>query len=249
MNITVFIKSVFDTETNIKISSDKKSVDSSNVNYVINPYDEYAIEEALKIKEKLDGKVKIVCLGDEKAKEIVRKAIAMGADEGVLLKTDTVIVDSFKTAIALAMYAKENPADIYFFGKEAVDYNNSQVGSLFAQMLDLPAITNIVKFEINDNKATAHKEAGNNTEVVECSLPAVFTAQKGLNEPRYASLKGIMQAKNVAIDEKDATMVDSMIEIINVELPPERKPGKIIGEGPDTVPELVKLLKEEAKVL
>ena len=250
MKIVICMKRVPDTAAKIKVAASGKSIDSTGIEYVINPYDEYGIEEALRIKEKHgQGEVIILSLGSEKATSVIRNALAMGADRAILLKDESDNYDSFATANALAKVLKEINPDIIFFGKQAVDSDNSQVGSMVAQILNLPCVTVINKLEISDKKAIAHRQIEGGIEVVETNLPAVFTAQKGLNEPRYASLKGIMAAKKKSLEEKTPEKVDSRIEIINMELPPMRKAGKIVGEGADAVPELLKLLQFEAKVL
>ena len=250
MKIVVCMKRVPDTAAKIRIASSGKSIDPAGIDYVINPYDEYGIEEALRIKEKLgQGEVIILTLGSEKAAPVIRNALAMGADKAILLKDESDNHDSFSTAYALSKVLKEINPDIIFFGKQAVDGDNCQVGSMVAQILNLPCATVINKLEISGNKAVAHRPIEGGVEVIETTLPAIFTAQKGLNEPRYASLKGIMAAKKKSLEEKTPEKTEPRIEILRMELPPMRKGGKIIGEGAEAVPELVKLLQFEAKVL
>ena len=250
MKIVVCMKRVPDTAAKIRIASSGKSIDPAGIDYVINPYDEYGIEEALRIKEKQgQGEVIILTLGSEKAAPVIRNALAMGADKAILLKDESENHDSFSTAYALSKVLKEINPDIIFFGKQAVDDDNCQVGSMVAQILNLPCVAVINKLEISDRKAVAHRPIEGGVEVVETNLPAIFTAQKGLNEPRYASLKGIMAAKKKSLEEKAPEKTEPRIEILKMELPPMRKCGKIVGEGVEAVPELVKLLQFEAKVL
>ena len=250
MKIVVCMKRVPDTAAKIRIASSGKSIDPAGIDYVINPYDEYGIEEALRIKEKQgQGEVIILTLGSEKAAPVIRNALAMGADKAILLKDESENHDSFSTAYALSKVLKEINPDIIFFGKQAVDDDNCQVGSMVAQILNLPCVAVINKLEISDRKAVAHRPIEGGVEVVETNLPAIFTAQKGLNEPRYASLKGIMAAKKKSLEEKAPEKTEPRIEILKMELPPMRKGGKIVGEGVEAVPELVKLLQFEAKVL
>ena len=250
MKIVVCMKRVPDTAAKLRVGSSGKSIDSAGIEYVINPFDEYGIEEGLRIKEKLgQGEVIILTLGSEKAGPVIRNALAIGADRAILLKDESEDYDSFTTAHALSKALKEINPDIIFFGKQAVDDDNCQVGSMVAQLLNIPCVTVINKLEISDKKAVAHRQIEGGSEVVETSLPAVFTAQKGLNEPRYASLKGIMAAKKKSLEEKVPEKIESRIKILKMEPPPSRKAGKIVGQNVEAVPELVKLLQFEAKVL
>ena len=250
MNIVVCMKQVPDTETRIKIGSDGRSIDPTDVEWVVNPYDEYAVEEALQIKErKGEGEVVILSLGGERAATSIRSCLAMGADRGILLKTDAPFGDSYATASALTAVLKEMAFDIIFFGKQAVDDDNAQVSQLVAQMLDLPCVTVVTKLELENSKARAHREVEGGTEIVETSLPAVFAAEKDLNQPRYASLKGIMTAKKKPIEEKDIQLEPSKIEVVEMLKPPPRPEGRVVGEGKEAVPELVRLLQDEAKII
>lgn len=249
MKIVVCISHVPDTATRIKVGSDGKTIDPAGVTYIINPYDEYAVEEALKMKEKsLADEVIVITLGSENSKETVRKALAMGADRGILLKDDSPR-DSFGVAKALAEEIKTQGAQLVFMGKQSVDYDNSIVGQMTAELLDFDCIPVCVMLEINGDKIIAEREIEGGREVVETSLPAIITCQKGLNEPRYASLKGIMAAKKKPIDEKVAAVYTPMSEIIRMHLPAGKQPGRIVGSDTAAVPELVRLLKEEAKVI
>lgn len=248
MKIAVCISHVPDTATKIKIGSDNKSIDPSDVSYVINPYDEIAIEEALKTKDKIGGEIVVISLGSEENKDSIRKALAMGVDSGVLLK-DSNFRDSHSLANALAEEIKSQGAELVFFGKQAVDFDNSIVGQLTAELLGYNCVSVVVEFNLEDSKIIASKEVEGGYEVVETKLPAVITAQKGLNEPRYASLKGIMAAKRKTIEEKDAAVFENKIEVLEMRKPQGKQAGKILGSDASVVPELVKLLKEEAKVI
>ena len=250
MKIVVCVKQVPDTETRIKIGADGRSIDTAEVEWVVNPYDEYAVEEALQIKERTgEGEVVIVSVGEERAATAIRSCLAMGADRGILLKSETPFGDAYAAASALAAVLKEVEFDILFFGKQAVDDDNAQVSSLVAQMLDLPCVTVVTKLKLADGKAVAHREVEGGTELVETSLPAVFTAEKDLNQPRYASLKGIMTAKKKQIEEKEPHLGDAKVEVIEMLKPPPRPAGRVVGEGKEAVPELVHLLRDEAKVI
>lgn len=250
MKIAVCVSHVPDTATRIKIGADRKSIDSNGVTYIINPYDEFAVEEALKIKEKVGGDslVYAISVGSDTSKETIRKALAMGVDEGILLKDDNQR-DSFGVAKALAEEIKSLGCELVFCGKQSVDYDNGITGQILAEMLTYNSVPVVVDFKLEGNKITAEREIEGGKEVVETELPAVITAQKGLNEPRYASLKGIMAAKKKVIAEKPAAASDNFTEVIDMSLPPSKQPGRILGTDSSAVAELVKLLREEAKVI
>lgn len=246
MNIIVCIKQVPDTETRIKIAGDKKSIDPTDVNWILNPYDEYAVEEALQIKERMgDTTVTVISVGSERTVSAIRSALAMGADEAVLIKTDQAL-DSLATAKALTAAIKEMPYDLILSGKQGVDDDNLQVGPMVAELLNIPCVTYISELKLENGKATVKREIEGGMEIVEAALPALFTAEKGLNEPRYPALRGIMMAKKKTIQEKQVAIDSPKIQIVNIEYPPTRKGGKIVGQGADAVPELVRMLREEA---
>ncbi|MGH7606786.1 MAG: electron transfer flavoprotein subunit beta/FixA family protein, partial [Gemmatimonadales bacterium] len=195
MKIAVCIKRVPDSETRVKIGAGGKGLDEAGVKYVLNPYDEFAVEEALQRKEKTGaGEVAVFCLGPAAAQETIRTALAMGADRGVLLQTDRIPADGFETARALAAELKGGGWDLIFFGKMAIDDYNHQVGPMVAELLDLPCVTAVAHLDIDGAKGVAEREIEGGLEVVEFPLPAVLTTDKGLNEPRYPALKGIMAA-------------------------------------------------------
>lgn len=248
MKIAVCISHVPDTATKIKIGNDGKSIDPTDVTYILNPYDEFAIEEALKTKEKVGGEVVIISLGQDSSKETIRKALAMGADSGILLK-DEGNRDSLSLANALASEIKAQGAELVFFGKQAVDFDNSITGQLTAEILGYNSVSVVISFNLDGNKIIAEREIEGGKEVVETSVPAVITCQKGLNEPRYASLKGIMAAKKKVIEEKNAANFENKSEIIQMNKPLGKQAGKILGNDSSAVKELVRLLKEEAKVI
>ena len=249
MKIVVCVSHVPDTATRIRVGSDGKSIDPAGVTFIINPYDEYAVEEALKTKEKLgSGEVVVVTVGSDNSKETIRKALAMGVDGGVLLKDEN-HRDSLGIAKALAEEIKAQGAQLVFMGKQSVDYDNSIVGQLTAELLEYNCVSVVVKLDIDGEKVIAEREIEGGREVVETSLPVIITCQKGLNEPRYASLKGIMAAKKKTIDEKSAVAYTPTSEVIGMRLPAGKQPGRIVGSDASAVPELVRLLKEEAKVI
>ena len=250
MKIAVCIKRVPDSETRVKISADATKLDEAGVKFVLNPYDEFAVEEALQRKEKAgSGEVAIFCLGPAAAQETIRTALAMGADRGVLLQSDAIPADGYVTAQAIAAELKSGAWDLILFGKMAIDDYNQQVGPMVAELLGLPCVTAVAHLEIDGAKGVAEREIEGGIEVVEFPLPAAITADKGLNEPRYPALKGIMAAKKKPLEVKPVQLGAGAIEIVALTPPPQRKDGKIVGEGAAAVPELVRLLREEAKVL
>ena len=248
MKIAMCVNHVPDTAAKINIADDKRNVSNDGLAFVVNPYDEFAIEEALKIREAAGGEVVVLSVGSESSKESIKKALAMGADSAVLL-TDDRPRDSFAIAKALAEEINSQEAELIFCGKQSVDYDNSSVGQILAAILDYNCVSVVVEFSLTENMITCEREIEGGREVVETSLPCVITTQKGLNEPRYASLKGIMAAKKKTIEEKAAIDCENNIEIIEMRKPSPKNPGKIVGTDATAVPELVKLLHEEAKVI
>ena len=252
MNIVVCIKRVPATDSRIKIAADGTSIDAAQIEWIISPYDEFAVEAALQMKEAAGGgEVTIVSLGLGETTKELRTCLAMGADKAILIKDDGANArDAASTANALAAAITPLNADLVLCGKQAVDRDQGQVGALLAACLSLPCVTEIRQLEIADGKANVERAGEDGTsETLEVTLPAVLTCTKGLNEPRYASLKGIMMAKKKPIDEQEPQLGDARITLSSLELPPERSAGKIVGEGAAAVPELVRLLREEAKVL
>ena len=249
MNIVVCINHVPDTETRIKVAADSVSIDRTGVNYMMSPYDEIAVEQGLRIRDAMKGSVTVVSVGSDASKETLRKALAMGVDRALLLKDDGVR-DSFAIAHALAAEIKPMSPDVVLFGKQSIDFDDAQIGTLVAEMLGLPSVAVVVKLELQgDGAVVCEREIEGGHEVVETRLPAVFLAQKGLNEPRYPSLKGIMAAKNKPIEEKPAAPAPVRVATIALRKPPAKNPGRIVGTDPSAIPELLRLLHEEAKVI
>ena len=249
VNIAVCIKQVPDTETKIKISGDKKWIEEGEINYILNPYDEFAVEEGLKIVEVHGGEVTIISVGPDRVTSTIRSALAMGATKAIHIKSETIPHDPMATAEALAEVLNEGNYDLILLGKQAIDDDHQQMGPILSEKLGIPAANVVTSLEVGSDKIKADRQIEGGFEKIECSLPAIVTAQRGLNEPRYASLKGIMAAKKIQIEEKTMTIPEDKIEILEINYPPEKPPGKIVGEGVDAVPELIRLLKEEAKVI
>jgi electron transfer flavoprotein beta subunit len=248
MKLAVCINHVPDTAAKINIAAGGMNIDKTGVTYIISPYDEFAIEECLRLKEKNGGDVTVISLGGDTHKESLRKALAMGVDKAVLLKDENVR-DSFAVARGLADYLKDISPDIVFFGKQSVDYDDGAVGVMVAEMLGLPSVSVVVKLDVTGGKAVAEREIEGGREILETTLPAVFTAQKGLNEPRYPSLKGIMAAKSKPIEERTLPAFSGKVTLVQMQKPPAKPAGRIVGTDASAVPELVRLLHEEAKVI
>lgn len=248
MKIAVCVNHVPDTEAKIKIGADARSIDRTGVNFMLSPYDEIAVEEALRIREKFKGEVIVLSLGGDSHKDTLRKALAMGADRAVLLKDDAVR-DSFAVAYGLAEELKALAPDVLLFGKQSIDYDDAQVGTLVAGLLGLPSVSVVTKMEIDGGAVVCEREIEGGKEVIETKLPAVFLAQKGLNEPRYPSLKGIMAAKSKPVEEKAPAAVEPRVDTVQLRKPAPKNPGRIVGTDTTAVAELIRLLHEEAKVI
>jgi electron transfer flavoprotein beta subunit len=250
VKIAVCVKRVPDTETRIKVAAGGKAIDEAGVKFILNPYDEFAVEEALRRREAAGGgEVVVLSLGPEVAQETIRTALAMGADRGVLLKSDARVLDPLVVARLLAGELRDGGFDLVLFGKLAVDDYNHAVGPMVAELLGLPCVTAVAALELKDRRGTAEREIEGGVEVVEFALPAVLTVDKGLNQPRYPALKGIMAAKKKPLDLKPVEVGAGRVEVLELALPPERKAGRVVGEGPDAVPALIEALRTEAKVL
>ncbi|GIN86817.1 electron transfer flavoprotein subunit beta [Heyndrickxia sporothermodurans] len=257
MNIFVLLKRTFDTEEKITISSGLINEDGAE--FIINPYDEYAVEEAIQVCDEHGGEVTVISVGNEEAEKQLRTALAMGADKAVLINTedDLEASDQFTTAKILAEYLKDKEADLIIGGNVAIDGGSGQVGPRVADLLGIPYVTTITKMEINGESVSIVRDVEGDSEVIETKLPVLVTAQQGLNEPRYPSLPGIMKAKKKPLDELeiddldlDEDDVQAKTKTIEVYLPPKKEAGKILeGELSVQVKELVELLHNEAKVV
>lgn len=250
MKIAVCVKRVPDMDVRFKIASDGASVDETGVKFDLNDFDAWAVEAALQLKEKAgSGEVAVLSLGPNSVQETIRKALSMGADRGIHLQADKIPFDSFSIASAIAAELKDGGYDLIMFGKLAPDSSNGVTGAIVAELLGMPCVTAISRLEIADGRGTAKREIEGAQEIVEFPLPAVLTVDEGLNAARYPSLKGIMAAKKKPLESKPAQLAEPKVKIEKLELPPDRAAGRIVGEGAAAVPELVKLLHTEAKVL
>ena len=228
MKVVVCVNHVPDTETKIKVAPDNVGIDKTGVNFMLSPYDEIAVEEGLRLRDKFKGEVVAISLGGEQNKETLRKALAMGVDKALLLKDDGVR-DSFAVAKALAEEIRTQSPDVVLFGKQSIDYDDAQVGTLVAEMLGLPSVAVVVKMDVQDGRVVCQREIEGGHETVETKLPAVFLAQKGLNEPRYPTLKGIMAAKSKPIEVKPAAAAEIRVETVQLKKPAPKNPGRILG--------------------
>jgi electron transfer flavoprotein beta subunit len=222
VRIAVCLKRVPDTTSKIVVGGDGRSIDEAGLKFVPNPYDEYAIEEALKQKEASgSGETVVISCGGDSTQETIRTALAMGVDRGVLLRC----------------------------GGSPDGLEIHQVGPMVADLLELPCVTSVAHLAITNGAVEAEREIEGGVEVATCTLPAVLTCEKGLNTPRLPSLKGIMAAKKKPLEVKDVTVGAGSLAVLGLSLPADRAPGRIVGEGPEAAPELARLLREEAKVI
>ncbi len=259
MKSLVCMKQVPDTETQIKVNSQGTGIVTEGIKYIINPYDEFSVEEALRLKEKFkQGEVVILTIGPDRCTESIRTALAMGADKGIHINDESLnSADPFVVAQALAAAASQVDYNVIFCGHRAIDDDFAEAGAMLAELLQIPQVTLVTKVEVSDDKTKAivERDVEGGKETVEVSLPCVLTSQKGLNEPRYASLPGIMKAKKKPIDKKTAAdlgiTAEARLESREYSMPPERKAGKKLEgmEPPDAAKELVRLLRNEAKVI
>ncbi|MFC7061590.1 electron transfer flavoprotein subunit beta/FixA family protein [Halobacillus seohaensis] len=257
MNIYVLLKRTFDTEEKITISNGK--IEEDGAEFIINPYDEYAVEEAINLREAHGGEVTVVTIGEEDAEKQLRTALAMGADKAVLINTEDDLEegDQFTTVKILEAFFEGREVDIILGGNVAIDEASGQVGPRLAERLDIPCITTITNIEVEGNDVHIERDVEGDVEKVDTSLPLIVTCQQGLNEPRYPSLPGIMKAKKKPLEELelddldlDEDDVEPKTRTTEIFLPPEKQTGKVLeGETAEQVKELVSLLKTEAKVL
>jgi len=255
----VCLKQVPDTETQIRVNPEGTGIVTDGIKYVINPYDEFSVEECLRLKEKFkQGEVTVLSIGPERATEAIRTALAMGADKGIHICDDTLNqADPFVAATALAATASQLEYDIIFCGHRAIDDDFGETGAMLAEMLGLPQVTLVTKIDVADDKKSAivERDVEGGKETVEVPLPCVLTSQKGLNEPRYASLPGIMKAKKKPIDKKTASdlglSVEPRLQSLAYSMPKERQAGKKFEnmEPADAAKAVVQALRSEAKAI
>lgn len=260
LKIAVCVKAVPDTEAKIAIAGDKTNIDFAGISFIISPYDEFAVEEAVKLKEKLGGETTVISMGGAECTDVLRNCLARGIDNAVHLSdADFAGLDTLSTAKVLAAAIKDGGYDLIFVGQQGVGGDNSQVPSMLAELLGCAQATMVLKFETDGTTFRAEREIEGAHEVVQGNLPALISAQKGLNEPRYPGIKSVMAARRKEIATKDAAALgvkgkvggsEVKVKIKEMALPPQRPQGrKIEGDSDSQVKELVNLLRSEAHVL
>jgi electron transfer flavoprotein beta subunit len=246
MKILVCVSKTPDTTTKITFNGDKTQLDATGVQYIMNPYDEwYALVRAIELQEAQGGSVTIINVGGAENDAVIRKGLAIGADDAV--RIDTQSGSSLDVAKQIAAYAKDKAFDIVFFGKETIDYNGSEVGAMVAELLDMPFISYASKLEMNGNAATVNRDIEGGTEVIEVATPFVVSAAKGMAEQRIPNMKGIMTAKRKPLEVQAPVATTDATHVVSYELPPAKSAVKLIDA--ENMDELVRLLSEEAKVI
>jgi electron transfer flavoprotein beta subunit len=250
VKIAVCIKRTPDSESRFRIAASATAIDETGLKFDIDDFASYAVEVALQLNEKQGpGEVVVYAVGPDSVQETLRKAMSMGVDRAVHLKADAVPYDGLAVAKALAAELKGGGYDVVLFGKHAFDTSSGVVGTATAELLDIACVTAATKLDIANGKGTARRELEGAAETVEFALPAAVTIDEGIARPRYPSLKGIMAAKKKPLETKPAQLGDVRVTVKSLQLPPDRPAGRIIGEGAAAVPELIRLLQTEAKVL
>ena len=248
MNIFVTLKRLPDSETKVKVSGDGKTLDKTDVKFIVNPYDENALEQAVVLNQKHGGETTIINVDTELFTKEIRTGLAMGIEKAIFIKIAE-NADNFAVAKSIADALKDKNMDMLLLGKQAIDDDSHAIGQIVATMLNVPCVSDISSLEIEGNKAKIKRAIEGGDEIIEIELPAVFTCDKSLNNPRLPSFMGIKKAKQKEIVEINAEATESTLKIEKMVLPPQRTAGLFIGEGVDAIPELIKRLKEEAKVL
>ncbi len=248
MNILVCISQVPDTTSKIAIAANGISIEKAGMKFILNPYDEYAIEEGLRLREKLGGSVTVITCGPDTAKDVLRTALAMGADKAVLVKDDAK-ADSFVIASNIASYARESGAELILTGRQSIDYDSFQLAPTVAELIDYPSISMVSKLEINGTSISAERDIEGGKEILESSLPCVISVQKGINDPRYPKLPDIMKAKSKPIEEKALSGAEARVQTLGLQIPSNKRRETILGSEDKDITELVRLLHEEAKVV
>ncbi len=254
MNILVLVKQTFDTEEKLVIENG--AINEDGVEFILNPYDEYAVEEAVKIKEESGAEVTVLTLGPDRSENVLRTALAMGADKGIIVELDEE-VDEYTLSKYIVAAIKDQPFDLILGGNMAVDSGSGQVAIRVAEELGIPHVSTITGLTLEGNKATVERDVEGDVEIVEVNLPFLATTQQGLNEPRYPSLPGIMKAKKkplerLSVEDLELSDVDVTVRtsVQDQYLPPKKQAGKVLeGEIGQQVQELFQLLRNEAKVI
>ena len=248
MKILVCISQVPDTTTKVAVGDGGTSINPQGVKFILNPYDEFAIEEGLKLREQHGGEVTTCTVAGDTGKEILRTALAMGSDKAVLI-TDEARGDSFSVASDIVALAKEIEPDVVLFGRQSIDFDSFKLPSMVAELLDWPNVSMASSLTIDGTNVTAERDIEGGKENVTATLPCVISAQKGLNEPRYPKLPDIMKAKSKPIDTRDSVGAGARVETISMTLPDSNRLNKVLGDSEADINELVRMLHEDAKVI
>ena len=247
MEILTAIKRVPETGAKVSLTDDSRAIDTTSLGFTISPHEECAIEEGVRLVEEHGGTVTALTLGEADATEQLRSAIAMGADEGMLLEASDEEWGPAGTAkaIAEAVEASDTAFDLLLFGNESADTANHQVGVRVAEELGLPCITGIKDLDLDGATAVARREIPGGSEVYNLDLPAVVTVREGLNEPRYPSMRAKMQARKASVDERTPDPHDDDLQLIELEVPEtDDSPAEILGESPEAAEDVVDVLEE-----
>lgn len=247
MNILVCVSRVPDTAARINIGGNGKSIESAGVKFIVNPYDEFALETGMRLKEAHGGTVTAVTVGE--SNDVLRTALAMGVDTAIHVKADINDIDSFGVAENLAAVAKEINADLVVLGRQSIDYDSYGMASTLGALLDQPSVSVVSKIDVNGSELTCERDIEGGKETITVSTPCVISTQKGIYEPRYPKLPQIMKAKKKPIDEKDNVASSKRTEVLSMEIPQSSRVGKIVGDSDNEIAEIVKALREDAKVI
>lgn len=249
MRVIVCISYVPDITNELKISSDRKSVCNENLTYIINPFDEHAIEETVQLKEKFNAETIAVTFGPDFYKEVIRKAYSYGIDEGVLIKSNTDNYDSFTVAKNLAEFIREKHPDLIFFGKQSIDYENVSVQNMVGQLLNIPSLNVISKINYNEKQITLEKTTEKGKELITVNLPVLIGVERTLNIPRYPKLKDVLKSKSIPIEIKEPYFSENKIEFSELKLASKKESGIILNNNSDSILEIIRFLKEKVKII
>lgn len=237
-----------DTTTRVAVGPDGNGINPTGVKFILNPYDEFAIEEGLRIKEKNGGSVTTVTVGPDTSKEVLRTALAMGSDTAVHIKDDA-RSDSFVVASCIAEFATETSPDVIIFGRQSIDFDGFAVPTMVAELLGWPSISMASTLMIDGMAVSAERDVEGGKEIVTASLPCIISAQKGLNNPRYPKLPDIMKAKSKPITERAASTATARVATLGMTLPDTKRLNRMMTDSDEDIEKLVRLLHEEAKVI
>ncbi|MDC1068709.1 electron transfer flavoprotein subunit beta/FixA family protein [Candidatus Kapabacteria bacterium] len=249
MNVLVCVSRVPDTAARVKVGEDGKNIDENGVKFIVNPYDEFALETGIRLKESAGANVTALVVGPDTAQDVLRTAYAMGVDKAILVKNDNGNSDSYSVAEDIAAVAKELNSDLVIMGRQSIDYDSFSKSSMVGAMLDKPSISVVSKLEINDGKVLAERDIEGGKETIESSLPCVISVQKGIYDPRYPKLPDIMKAKKKPIDIKESVNSGVKTEVLSMGIPQTSRVGKIVGDSESEINEIIDALHKDAKVI